>query len=140
MPNRINDGARHVGSQILTITKWNGSAWVSRGTYATDNFSVEKGSNTQDFTDDDNVPNGQFITRGKVTGSATLQLASQAAEIPDFADRFQTNALGTSQWFFITSTGRTETKDGETKVPVSFVEVLNPTANGVQIDAVTAPF
>lgn len=140
MPNKINDGARNVGSQILTITKWNGSAWVARGTYATDNFNATRASNEQIFTDDDQIPTGQFLTRQRISGDATLQLASQSTEVPDFADRFQANAFGSSQWFFISSVGRSETKDGETKVPISFVEVLNPTANGVQIDGVTAPF
>ena len=108
MPNTIvNDGSVVAGSRDLTI-----NAVV----YATDDFKLDTDSTEILRTDKNNVPSGRKVTRGQTTGTATLQLATAATAVPDFGMQFTTTE-GTCT---ITKVGRTETKAGESKVPISF--------------------
>lgn len=112
MADRINDGSVQFGSRSLTI---NGTD------YATDDFSFETTSSEIVRTNEFEVPSGRVTFKGTTSGSATLQLASASTVIPSFGDQFTEDVgLATSIWT-ITNVGRTESKGGETKVPVSFV-------------------
>lgn len=109
MSDIINDGAIAAGSRTLTI---------DGETYATDDFTVGPNeiSTDQIRTDADNIPDGRRIVKGVTNGSATLQLASPTQALPEFGNFF-TETEGT---FYILTVGRAETKDGETKVPITF--------------------
>lgn len=108
MPNTIViDGSVLGGSRDLTI---NGVV------YATDDFKYDIDSNQMLRTDKNNIPSGRKVTRGETTGTATLQLATISTAIPDFGMTF----ISTEGTYYITKVGRAETKNGETKVPISF--------------------
>lgn len=108
MPNTIViDGSVVAGSRDLTI-----NAIV----YATDDFKYDIESSKIVRTDKNNVPSGRKTVRGETTGSATLQLATSATAVPDFGMQFTT----TEGTFTIEKVGRTESKNGESKVPITF--------------------
>jgi hypothetical protein len=112
MSDRVNDGSVQFGSRSLTI---NGTD------YATDDFSFETASSEVLRTSEFEVLSGRVSFKGATTGSATLQLASSSTVIPAFGAQFTEDVgLDTSVWT-VTNVGRTESKGGETKVPISFV-------------------
>lgn len=112
MADRVNDGSVQFGSRSLTI---------NNVAYATDDFSFETTTSEIIRTDENEVPSGRVTFKGTTSGSATLQLASASTVIPAFGAQFTEDVgLATSIWT-ITNVGRTESKGGETKVPVSFV-------------------
>jgi len=112
MPDIVNDGGVVGASRLLTI---------SAVTYSTDDFRFDTPTGTQwDRTNHKSVLTGANYVKGKITGSATLQLATSATALPAWGATF-TETEGT---FIITSVGRTETKNGETKVPISFAKAI----------------
>jgi hypothetical protein len=125
--NIFNDGAKPTGSSILVVKKGDGAgALTAVGTYATDDFSKSVPTSVEEYTNDDNVPSGALITRGVETGSATLQFASGSAVRPEVGHVFRhpVDASG-NVWYVITEAGVTESKGGESKIPVSFRQVIN---------------
>lgn len=108
MPNTVViDGSVLGGSRQLTI---NGTL------YDTDDFKYDIDSNKILRTDKNTVPSGRKITRGETTGTATLQLATISTPVPDFGHTF-VQPEGT---FIIEKVGLTQTKNGESKIPISF--------------------
>jgi hypothetical protein len=118
MADRLIDGSVQYGSRSITID----------GTdYATDDFSVETASTQILRTDEYEVPSGRVTIVGETTGSATLQLAADGTAVPVVGDQF----TETEGVFTIISVGRSESKGGETKVPVSFVKNITTTITSV---------
>ena len=117
MSDIINDGQVQHGSRQLTI---------DGAVYETDDFSWDTAtSTTVERTNRLGVLTGRVSIKGGTTGSCTLQLADDAAVLPEWGDQFTTTE-GTCS---ITSVGKREGKGAEMKVPVSFV--LNVTADVV---------
>lgn len=112
MPNTIyNDGDVSYGSRDLVI---NGV------TYATDDFNLDHEVTEIVRTDKQERPTGQVGIKGRVNGTATLQLATTSTALPEMGHTFAV----TEGTFVVRKVGRTETKGGETKVPIEFVEKL----------------
>lgn len=106
-----NDSDVVYGARDLTI---NGVV------YATDDFSLDHEVTEIVRTKKNERPSGQVAIKGRITGSATLQLATSSTALPEMGMTF-TVTEGT---FIVRKVGRTETKGGETKVPIEFVEKL----------------
>lgn len=112
MPDIVHDGGVVGFSRLLTI---------AAVTYATDDFKFDTPTGVQfDRTNQKSVLTGAEYVKGKITGSATLQLATSATAVPAWGATF-TETEGT---FIITQVGRAETKNGETKVPISFAKAI----------------
>lgn len=137
--NKINDGGRSYGSSTLNIWKYNGTTYAlagsGAGTYLSDDFSWSQASSSKEFTDSNDIPNGQVITRGPMSGKATLQYAASNTAQVEFGDVFRwadpsdgtpTHGEGTMFYFVIDSTERAERKGDEAKQSVTFKRVLNP--------------
>ena len=116
MSDTINDGSVQFGSRRLSI---------GGNEYATDDFSYENDYTEIIRTNEQEVPDGQVIIKGRVTGTATLQLQSGSTPLPAFGQSFVEDE-GT---FWIRKVGRAETKGGETKVPIEFVGQLSNTVS-----------
>lgn len=127
--NKINDGGRSYGSSSLAIKKFNGTTYVARGTYLSDDFGFTVAMNSREFTDSDDIPTGQVSTRGLVTGRATLQFATSTTAQVEIGDAFkwQDPADSTFLYFYVDSAERAERKGDEAKQSVSFRRALNPT-------------
>lgn len=112
MSNIINDGGVVGFTRVVTI---------SAVAYTLDDFKFDIPTGT-DFTRTDNnsIPTGQAFAIGVTTGSATAQLATAATALPPWGGTFAV-AEGT---MIITQVGRAETKDGETKVPITFKKAI----------------
>lgn len=110
MSNIVNDGSVQYGSRNLTI---------DGVVYATDDFSWNEETGSEIIrTAASGALSGRVSIKGALTGSATLQLADESTALPAWGAQFTvTEGVCT-----VTAVGRTETKDGETKVPISFVK------------------
>lgn len=132
---KFNDGGKSYGSSVLTLKKWNGATYVARGSYATDDFSWDKNTNRTEFTNSDQIPTGRVLVHGGNSGRATLQLASAATALPGQFDVFRwTDPEGVNFYFVVENVGKSERKGDEAKVPVTFVQVINPAS--VEVDGV----
>jgi hypothetical protein len=129
----INDSGRVSGSPALRLGKFNGTTYVTRSDYISEDFSLDTASRDQEFTDADDAVNGQTSSRGAVTGRATLQLASDATEKPQFGDVFKHDDV----WYYINQVGESRSKGAEQKIPVGFRKVLTPSAFKVKVDGAT---
>ena len=126
--NKINDGGKSYGSSTLNIKKFNGTTYISRGTYLTDDFAKTQATKSVDFTDPDDIPNGQVTTRGLETGTATAQFATSTTPELEIGDAFKwTNPESIVSYYYLDSVGRTERKGEESKQGFTFRKVLNPT-------------
>jgi hypothetical protein len=118
----FNDGALRFGSQVLQIDDVDGAATD----YIADSFSLSRGSNWVESLDENGRPNKQHGRPTIMTGSAALQLESAATKLPKlFAEFTAVDASGTEVDLVVSEVGDPTTNDGETKVNISFREVLN---------------
>jgi hypothetical protein len=130
--NKINDGGKTYGSSTLAIKKFNGTTYVARGTYYTDDFSTTQATTSKEFTDSDDIPTGQIIVRGKMSGKATVQFASSVTEQIEIGDVFKWLDVGGNAFYFIVdNVEKQESKGDEGKQPITFVRAINPTAVAV---------
>jgi|GEM_PF-1439387 len=114
MPNtQVNDGSVVYGSRQLSITTIN---------YVADDFTLTPSFTEVVRTDQNDKPSGRMTVKGPRKGSATLQLATTSTTFPDFGAQFTETIDGTSTVFTIQSVGLTQTKNGEAKLPIEFVE------------------
>ena len=104
-----NDADVVFGSRELTI---NGVV------YAADDFSLDHEVTEIVRTNKNDRPTGQVAIKGRITGSATLQLATSSTPMPEMGMQF-TVTEGT---FVLRKVSRSESKGGETKVPIEFVQ------------------
>ena len=113
-----NDGTIPYGSRVLSI------AAVS---YVADNIEVQRPSKTIERTNEIDEPSGQVSYAGFVTGTATLQLATTSTAQPaagaEFSATFD-SGIG-SETFYVTDVGRSESKESEKKVNISFRKKYN---------------
>lgn len=106
--NLVNDGDVSYGSRVLTI---------ATVTYVADDFGYDTDSKSVTRTNEKDVPSGRVNVIGEKKGSATLQLATSATALPKFGDQ----CTVTEGVLTVLNVGRKETKNGETKVPITFV-------------------
>lgn len=112
MADIINDGAVVGFSRVLTI---NGV------TYVADDFKFDTPTGTSfTRTDEQSKPTGKVDVKGIMTGTATLQLQTSATALPGWGETFVVDE-GTMK---ILQVGRAETKNGETKVSISFEKAI----------------
>jgi hypothetical protein len=88
--------------------------------YAMNSFNQTTGTTKVLRTDRNNKPSGRKIIRGETTATAELQLATSATPEPDVCDTF-TYAAATWE---IESKGKTETKAGETVLPITICKAI----------------
>ena len=112
MANSLNDGSVQHGSRSITINVTS---------YVTDDFSFETTSNQILRSDENGNPSGRVTVLGETTGTATLQLASGSTTIPVHGEQFTETDDSVAHIYTVTNVGKSETNQGETKVPISFV-------------------
>ena len=100
-----------------------------------DEISIDRPSKTIERTNELDEPSGQLSYLGFVTGSTTLQLASGSVIPPIHGKHFLLTVFDTDgdgdldlEVFYIDSVSQPFTKDGETKVPVTFRKCYNTAA------------
>lgn len=104
------------GSKVLTI---------NAVTYVADNVTINRTSKTILRTSELDEPSGQVSYKGEPdTGTAQIQLASGATAIPAQGDTFTSNLGLGSETYYLTDISIPYTKDGETKVNITFRESL----------------
>jgi hypothetical protein len=113
MAKIINDGAVVAGSQDLTLS--NGY------TYATDDYKFDTSTKSVERTNSLDILTGRKVIQGGTTGSATLQFSAANTPIPTIGLTF-TDA--DSNACYITQVGKTMTKAGESKIPISFMVAI----------------
>ncbi len=119
MPSpQFNDGTVQYGSRVLTI---NGV------TYVADNITVNRPTKRIERTDQIGEPSGSVGVAGFVTGSCQLQIATSSTAEPQGGYTFTVTLDATigAETFYIESPGRTENKDAEKKINVTFVKKYN---------------
>ncbi len=127
------DGLHNFGSVELTIGLFSNSAITGGVAYIADDFTINRPSKVVEQTQQLDRPNGQRLYATFVTGSATLQLAAAATLTPVLFKAFSVTVYDTDEggakdveWFVISEVGQPFQKDQETKVPISFRKILNP--------------
>lgn len=126
--NKINDGGKTYGSSTLAIKKFNGTTYVARGTYLSDEFSQSQSTSSKETTDSDEIPNGQITTRGLLTGKATLQFAASTTPCVEIGDAFKwVDPEATTFYFYVDSAERSESKGNESKQAIGFRRIINTT-------------
>lgn len=119
MPSpQFNDGTVQYGSRVLTI---GGVAYVA------DNITVNRPTKPIERTNEIGEPSGSVGVAGFVTGSATIQLASSSTVEPAGGATFTVTFDGTigAETFYTTSPARTENKDAEKKINITFTKKYN---------------
>lgn len=116
MSTSKNDGAIPYGSIVITINSV---------TYIADSFSISRPSKTIERTSEVDLPTGQISYDGFVTGSATLQLASDSTAIPAMYQTFTSSVSGSSETFYIDSVTQPLEKGGEKKINITFRKQYN---------------
>ena len=107
-----NDGGLPFGSQLITI----GAA-----AYIADNIDIDKPCTIITGKNEFNVPFREVLIEDGYTGSATLQLATEATAAPARGAAFTVKeAGGASLPVKVSKTGSRFKKDGETLVPIEF--------------------
>jgi hypothetical protein len=133
-----NDGTVQYGSKVISLgTLVPGTpATISSGvSFVADDISIDRPSKTVERTTELDEPSGQVSYLGFVTGSATLQLATASTIPPIHGKHFLLTVFDTDgdgdldlEVFYVDSVSQPFTKDGETKVPVTFRKCYNTTA------------
>lgn len=109
-----NEQTVQYGSRVLTI---------NAVTYVADNITINRTSKTILRTNEIDEPSGQVSYKGEPdTGTAQIQLATGATVIPSQGHDFTTNFGFGSETYYITDISIPFTKDGETKVNITFRE------------------
>ncbi len=125
MAATYNDGTVQYGARTWVIRL--PDALTERDTYEADNITINRPTKSIDRTNHLGEPTGSVGVADFVTGSASLQLDADAAKEPLNGDLIicdgtvNDHMIGTTdETFFVTSVSRTETKDGEKKVNITF--------------------
>ena len=113
-----NDGDIPIGSHAVTINT------VS---YIFESVSVNQSSAVIESNDENGEPRGEAIIPGRWTGSGTLQLPDDTAELPVIGDTFtlDLDRDGTAETYKISEVGAQYEAAGETKVPVTIRKRIN---------------
>lgn len=114
-----NDGTIPYASRVLTI---NSVAYVA------DNISVNRPTNTIRRTNELGEPSGSVGVAQHPTMSATVQLATTATVEPQSGNTTSAitfdSVIGAEVWY-VTGVDRTEVKDGEKKIALTFIKKIN---------------
>lgn len=96
------------------------------GATVLDDFKTTQGNNAEfERTNNQSQTTGRKIAKGVIKGTATAQLANASIDPHSFwGQTFTTTVGGNSINFVINETGIAETKNGETKAPISFVQTV----------------
>lgn len=120
MAASYNDNTIQYGTHDLNIIYPNS---VSMGVFVCDNITINRPTKVIQRTDNLGEPTGSVGVPDFVNGSGTMQLANASSVEPaagcTFTENFQ---VGVAETFFIHSVGLATTKDGEKKVPFSFIK------------------
>ena len=110
-----NDGSVVFGSQVLSINAVN---------YVADDITVEDGTTIIERTSEVGEVNGQVFLDTVISGSATLQLETTSTVLPPKYATFVLDQAGGGGNLncIVATVGQQFTKDGETKVPITFRE------------------
>lgn len=103
------------GSRVVTV------ATIG---YIANSFTTSQPLNVIERQNELGAPNGAVGIRQPITGSASLQLASTATDIPEAGDEFSASIAGTAITFFITDRGLPEEQAGFKTVDISFRESI----------------
>ena len=134
MSASFNDGTVQYGSRVWVIKKNDGT--TARDTFVADNITVNRPTKLIKRTDQLGEPSGSVGVPDFVEGSATLQIASSSTLLTQAGDQIicdgtvnakldaSTGGAG-SETFFVHSVGEPFTKDGETKLNISFIKKYN---------------
>lgn len=96
------------------------------GSTVLDDFKVDIANNAEfERTSEKSQTTGYKASKGILKGTATAQLASAATDVLSFwGQTFSATIGGNSYPFVITGTGQAETKNGETKAPITFRQTV----------------
>lgn len=96
------------------------------GSTVLDDFKVDLGNNAEfERTSEKSQTTGYKASKGILKGTATAQLASAAVDVLSFwGQTFSATIGGISYPFVINGTGQAETKNGETKAPITFRQTV----------------
>lgn len=108
----IHDGTHKFGSIDLTI---GGAIYVS------ENFATTAGSNVIEITDSLGLPDGAKIIPGVITGSATLQYATDETATPEVGEEFTAETVV----YIITEAGEARSQGEISKCNISFRSKIN---------------
>lgn len=109
----LTSGTLPYGTRVVTV------ATIG---YIANSFTTSQSLNVIERQDTLGAPNGAIGIRQPITGSASLQLASTATQIPDAGDEFGSVVDGSSITFFITERSLPEEQAGFKTVDISFRE------------------
>lgn len=126
-----NDGTIPYGSDVIAIGTFTGGAPPTIGSttnYVADSISFNRPAKVIERTNENDEPSGQVIVAGFVTGSATLQLATTSTAYPTQGQHFTHSISGSAEYFVIDSVDQPLTKEGESKVNITFRKVYNTAA------------
>lgn len=119
-----NDGTVQYGSKVLTIGSASGGAGGTA--FVADNITVNRTSKTILRTDEIDEPDGQVSYKGEPdTGTAQVQLATSSTTLMSQGHEFTVDLKFGSEVYYVTDISIPFTKDGETKVNISFRELIN---------------
>lgn len=118
-----NEVTVQYGSLVLTIGAAAGG--VGGTAYVADNITVNRTSKTITRTSEIDEPTGQVSYKGEPdTGTAQLQLASGSTAVPSQGWEFTANLGFTSEIYYVSDVSKPYTKDGETKVNITFRQTI----------------
>lgn len=126
-----SDGSIPYGSDVIAIGTFAAGTpptITSSTNYVADSISFNRPAKVIERTNENDEPTGQVIVAGFVTGSATLQLATTSTAYPTQGQHFVHSISGSVEAFVIDSVDQPLTKEGESKVNITFRKVYNTAA------------
>ena len=123
----INDGTIPAQSRAIALKRTsNGTSFTAVGTYVAESFEVTKPTQLAKRYDQANAPKGSVMTEDFMTGTATLQIATESpTTVPKVGDHFAETVFGTSTQFRLTEVGRVESIGALKTVRVTFKQRIN---------------
>jgi hypothetical protein len=116
----IQDGSQAFGIEASPVT-------INGVTYVAEGMSFNFTSTRADLNNSNGEPLATTIVKGRIEGSATLQLSSASASPDLVGQTFVLQGTRASGAYMITDSSETQSQGDYVKVAVSFYRKLNPT-------------
>jgi len=120
-----NDGSVFYGSKVLTVG--NAAGGTGGTTYVADNINLTRATGAILRTNELGEPSGRVLFKNDVDSfTCTLQLATSSTVPPTLGweTTVTFDATNGAEIWYLDKLGETFTKDGEVKVPATFVEKI----------------
>ena len=116
----IQDGSQAFGIEASPVT-------INGVTYVAENMNFNFTSTRADLNNSNGEPLATTIVKGRIEGSATLQLATSGASPDLVGQTFVLQGTRASGAYMITDSSEAQSQGDYVKVSVSFYRKLNPT-------------